>query len=84
MRMSSIRFLTLCLLAVVASGCAAIGTRVSKGGGRPYAGVSEDAHYLAHPSEADHPALQPLNVLDMPFSFVVDTLCLPYDLVEAK
>ena len=69
-------------LLVLSSGCAAIGTRVSNGAGRPYAGVQEDAYYLAHPSEADMPALQPLNVLDMPFSFVADTLCLPYDLVK--
>lgn len=84
MRIVALRTVALCLLVLIASGCAAIGTRVSKGGGRPYAGVREDAYYLANPSEADHPALQPLNIVDMPFSFVVDTLCLPYDLVEAK
>ena len=82
--MLTVRIMLFCLLLVLTSGCAAIGTRASKGAGRPYAGVREDAHYLAHPSEADYPALQPLNVIDMPFSFVVDTLCLPYDLVEEK
>ena len=70
------------VLLVLLSGCAAISSRVNNGAGRPYAGLRDDAHYLAHPPEADMPLLQPLNMLDMPFSFVVDTLCLPYDLMK--
>lgn len=70
------------VLLVLLSGCAAISSRVNNGAGRPYAGLRDDAHYLAHPSEADMPFLQPLNLLDMPFSLVVDTLCLPYDLMK--
>jgi uncharacterized protein YceK len=58
--------------------------RENHGAGKPYAGVRAEAHYLAHPSEADYPDLQFLGVLDMPFSFVVDTVCLPYDLVKTK
>jgi len=84
MHVRFVHLIIFCFAAISGSGCAAIGTRASKGGGRPYAGVCEDAYYLANPSEADHPALQPLNVFDMPFSFIVDTFCLPYDLVETK
>jgi uncharacterized protein YceK len=78
--MKSYRFpVYLCLLFSVA-GCASIGTRQREGAGRPYAGVREDIYYLAHPEEADKPALQSLNVIDLPFSFLLDTLLLPYDL----
>ena len=70
------------VLLLLLSGCAAISSRVNNGAGRPYAGLRDDAHYLAHPSEADMPFLQPLNLLDMPFSLVVDTFCLPYDLMK--
>ena len=72
------------LLTLVLCGCAATGTRVAKGAGRPYAGVCEDGYYLTHPDEADHPALQSFNIIDMPFSFLVDTACLPYDLINPR
>ena len=61
------------------SGCAAIGARQGSNKTRPYAGVRDDIHYLAHPSEADVPSLQWLNVIDLPFSAVVDTVMLPFD-----
>jgi uncharacterized protein YceK len=73
-----------CLLLVISSGCAAIGARESDGAGRSFAGVRDDWHYLVHPSEADYPALQLLNIIDMPFSFVVDFVCWPYDLCKSK
>lgn len=69
-----------CWLALlVTSGCAAIGARERDGAGRSFAGTRDDWHYLVHPSEADVPALQPLNIIDMPFSCVVDFVCWPYD-----
>jgi uncharacterized protein YceK len=76
--------LTGLLLLVFATGCAAVGARHRDGAGRPFAGVHADAHYLAHPSEADVPGLQFLNIFDMPFSAVIDTLLLPYDLSGSK
>ena len=68
-----------CLLVVASSGCAAIGTRENDGAGHYFAGVRDDAYYLAHPSEADYPELQPLNLVDLPFSFAVDLVGWPYD-----
>ena len=78
------RIILLCLLLAVLPGCAAIGARESGEAARPYAGIRDDSYYLVHPSEADVPVLQLLNILDMPFSFVVDTVCLPYDLAALK
>ena len=78
------RVMCCCLSLAAASGCAAIGVRENHGAGKPYAGVRAEAHYLANPSEADYPGLQPLGILDMPFSFVVDTVCLPYDLIKTN
>jgi len=83
-RISILRLTTCCASLAFVSGCAAIGARERDGAGRPFAGVRDDAYYLAHPREADKPALQPLNIIDLPFSFVVDTLLLPYDLIKAK
>jgi uncharacterized protein YceK len=68
----------------IVSSCAAIGARDRDSAGKQFAGVREDAYYLAHPSEADVPALQPLNLIDMPFSFVVDFVCWPHDLANSK
>src|ERR1700733_366521 len=73
--MRFIRTICCCLLFVILSGCAAIGSRKKDGAGRPFMGVRNDAHYLVHPSDADYPALQPLNIIDMPFSFGVDCVC---------
>ena len=69
---------------LLTGGCASIGARERDGAGRPYAGVRDDAHYLAHPNEADKPGLQSLNAIDLPFSFVVDTFLLPYDMVKSR
>jgi uncharacterized protein YceK len=60
------------------SSCAAIGARQGKNRPKPYAGVKQNAHFVAHPDQADQPVLQPLNLVDMPFSFVVDTFMLPW------
>ena len=79
-----IRVILLCLLFAFSTGCAAIGARENKGAGVVFAGVRNDVYYLIHPSQADYPFLQPLNLLDMPFSFAIDTICLPYDLLKLK
>jgi len=70
------------LALVFLSGCAAIDGRIQEGGGHPYLGVRGDAYSVAHPGDAVDPFLPPFCVFDMPFSFVVDTLCLPYDLAK--
>jgi uncharacterized protein YceK len=70
------------LLPIALCGCAAINARETDGAGRPYIGVRYDAYWLAHPSQLNQPVSLPFCVLDMPFSFVVDTVCLPYDLAE--
>lgn len=78
--MKAFRLIPWWVLLFLVSGCASIGARNRDGAGRPYAGVRDDIHYLMHPQEADKPVLQPFNIVDLPFSFVVDTLLLPYDL----
>lgn len=70
------------LLPVALCGCAAINARETDGAGRPYIGVCSDAYAVAHPSQAPRPLSWPFAILDLPFSFGVDTICLPYDLVE--
>jgi uncharacterized protein YceK len=70
-----------CLASLVMSGCAAITTREGGIGG-PYSGVRSDAYYIANPSAADDPGSQILDIADMPFSFLADTVCLPFDLLS--
>lgn len=82
--MNILRAITPLLLLCLHTGCASIGAREQDGAGRSFAGVRNDAHYLAHPSEADQPGLQFMNIFDLPFSAVVDTLLLPYDLSVTK
>jgi len=82
--MHILRTISFLLLISFATGCASIGARERDGAGRPYAGVRDAAYYLARPSEADQPGLVFMNIFDMPFSAVVDTLLLPYDLSVAK
>jgi uncharacterized protein YceK len=72
------------LLPIALCGCAAITTRETDGAGRPYIGVRTDAYAVAHPADAPRPLWVPFMALDIPLSFVVDTICLPYDLVEAR
>ena len=77
--MTCFRAIACCLLVVTASGCAAIGARENDGAGHYFAGVSDDCYYFAHPAEADYPELQPLNLVNLPFSFAVDLVGWPYD-----
>lgn len=70
------------LIPIALCGCAAINARETDGAGRPYIGVRSDAYAVAHPSEAPRPLCWPFCALDLPFSFAVDTVCLPYDLAE--
>jgi uncharacterized protein YceK len=77
-------FYILPLLPVLLSGCASISARIDdEGGGGPYIGVRGDAYALAHPGETGDAMVPIFCVFDLPFSFIVDTVCLPYDLVEA-
>jgi len=62
------------------TGCASIGARQDQAVAHLYPGIRDDAYYLFHPSQADYPALQWLNVLDLPFSAVADTFMIPVDL----
>jgi uncharacterized protein YceK len=61
------------------SGCAAIGARQGVEAAPHYAGVHDDLYYFSHPEKADHPSLQILNIIDLPFSAIVDTVMLPFD-----
>jgi uncharacterized protein YceK len=63
-------------------GCAAIEARNIDGGGRPYIGTRTDAYHVSHPAEADTLGEPIFCAVDLPFSCVIDTICLPYDLVE--
>src|SRR5581483_9412678 len=69
---------------LVFSGCAAIEARNIDGSGRPYIGARTDAWHVSHPAEADTMGEPIFCAVDLPFSAVIDTLCLPYDLVEKK
>ncbi|MEO6994762.1 MAG: YceK/YidQ family lipoprotein [Lacunisphaera sp.] len=80
MKSHTVRIVTLTLFTIAASGCASIGARQGAQEHKPYQGVNDDVHYLANPSEADHPSLQWLNIIDLPFSAVLDTILLPFDL----
>ena len=82
--MNIFRLTNLLMLIWFATGCASIGARQRDGAGRPFAGVRDDVHYLAHPREADQPGVQFMNIFDLPFSAVVDILLLPYDLYVAE
>lgn len=70
------------LFPIFLCGCAAINTRETDGAGRPYIGVRSDAYAVSHPAQAPRPLWVPFMALDIPFSFAVDTICLPYDLIE--
>jgi uncharacterized protein YceK len=78
------RHTVLLLLIWITTGCASIGSRQRGNVVRPFAGVRDNARYLAHPSEADQPGLQFMNIVDMPFSAIADTIMLPFDSRETK
>jgi uncharacterized protein YceK len=63
------------------AGCSSIYDRESSIRQRPYAGARDDVYYLIHPREADVPPMQWANVIDLPFSALLDTAFLPYDLM---
>lgn len=69
---------------LVLPGCAAIGVREAGTVSGPFAGVRNDAFYLVHPTAADMPAWQAFNLLDLPFSLIIDMACLPGDLSAAQ
>jgi uncharacterized protein YceK len=63
-------------------GCASYTARRDQDEVHLYPGVRQDAYYLVHPKEADVPCLQWLNIVDMPFSAIADTVLIPVDLVN--
>ena len=72
--------IALIITLIALGGCSAIGSRPVQGDESPYfIGVRNDVYYLFHPSKADNPYLQPLNIIDFPFSLIADILYLPYD-----
>ena len=75
---------TLALLSMLTfsavAGCASIGARSSNTETSIYPGVKNDIYFLCNPGEADYPILQPLNIIDLPFSAIFDSALLPYDL----
>jgi uncharacterized protein YceK len=79
---SRLVFQLLFFLPVLLSGCAAIESRNIDGGGRPYIGTRTDAYHVAHPAEGDTLGEPIFCAVDLPFSFVIDTICLPYDWIE--
>jgi len=67
------------LLLLLAAGCGSIDTRW-EGNHKAFVGTRFDANQVAHYShESDFVA-----ALDIPLSFVVDTLFLPYDLAAGE
>lgn len=72
----------LCGLLLAGSGCAAIHGRIDEGAGHPYIGTCGDAYSIGHPGQSGDPLVPIFCVFDLPFSFIVDTLCLPYDVTK--
>jgi len=72
----------LCVALPLLPGCAAINGRIQDGGGHPYLGAQGDFYSVTHPGDAQDPLTTPFAAIDMPFSFIIDTLCLPYDLTK--
>ena len=64
--------------ALFLTGCASIGAHSEGPRPDPYAGVRADADSIAH--LAKHPS-QSWAIIDLPFSFVWDTLVLPCDVI---
>ena len=62
--------------AFLVSGCASWGAHSEGPRSDIYPGVRADAHSLAHPKADDSEPV--LSAIDLPFSFVWDTLCLPF------
>jgi len=79
MKKSQQIFAALFLAVLSGAGCASIEARRDQNVAQLYPGVRDDAYHLFHPGQAVHPALQWLNVLDLPFSAVADTVMIPVD-----
>jgi uncharacterized protein YceK len=80
----SILRIAICILPVCSHGCASIATHADKSTPRPhhvYSGTQDDLHSIA--DEGFEGKLGGLGVaiglFDLPFSFTVDSLLLPYD-----
>ncbi len=69
----------LVLLVLSASGCAAVQARREDGATEFYAGTRENVEQLRSPSEEDRVLYRLLYVIDLPFSFLLDTLLIPVD-----
>jgi uncharacterized protein YceK len=67
-------------LSVLTSGCATVcrgRIKAQKEGGPLYPATEADAKAFI----SGEPRVMPFAVLDLPFSLVFDTICLPYDLL---
>ena len=82
MRNAFVLFFALVVLATVS--CASIAAHSSDSEDRVYPGVRDDFYFLFHPSEADYPQLQWLNIIDLPFSAILDTIFFPFDLLSSR
>jgi len=69
-----------CAMLPLLAGCAAINGRIQEGSGHPYLGAKGDFYSVTHPGDAQDPLTTPFAAIDMPFSAIIDTICLPYDL----
>jgi len=81
--------LAVATLCIALSGCMSLMGRIASKnkfgaafGGPPYVGVRIDLHVLKQDEpDADDLITIPASIVDLPFSFTVDTLALPIDLV---
>ena len=72
----------LAVLTICFAGCASIVSRSGRDDPKYlglYSGVRWESYYIAHPQEADPPASIWLAYVDFPFTFVTDTVLLPFD-----
>jgi uncharacterized protein YceK len=76
-----------CILALELCGCSTFLSKDAEGFGRAYSGVACDSGYVANLFKLGwgaHLVLLPYIVIDLPLSFVADTIVLPVDLAKPR
>ena len=84
------RIVPMALATTLLTGCATINESSSYGhmcGLHPYCGVSTDIEIIKSSTEGNagaYGALTPFAIIDLPLSFVADTLILPYTIFHQR
>ena len=75
--------LNLVLVALSCTSCASMTARSEPRTEKFYPGVKNDLYYLQNPDAQGYGSLTWLNAVDLPFSFLLDTLLLPIDVFHS-